>query len=375
MATAFYNAPVSTEIAQRADFSQVRYAQCWEDADVLLAGLDPQPGDVCLSIGSAGDNALALLTRSPSRVIAVDMNRSQVACIELRVAAYRCLQHAELLELIGSTESARRETLYRRCRAAMSGEARAFWDARPAEIANGIGGAGKFERYFALFRNRVLPLVHARRTTMRLLAGGSPESCRAFYDSVWDNWRWRLMFRLFFSRRVMGRLGRDPSFFEYVEVKVSDRILARTHHALAELNPAENPYLQWILAGRHLTALPFALRAENFDTIRNNLDRLECRCCSLEQALDDLGAKSVDRFNLSDIFEYMSADASDALLERLAIAGRVGGRLLYWNMLARRQRPERLADRLRPLDELARELHNMDKAFFYRALVIEEVTR
>jgi S-adenosylmethionine:diacylglycerol 3-amino-3-carboxypropyl transferase len=29
-----------SEAATRADFSQIRYAQCWEDADVLLDALD-----------------------------------------------------------------------------------------------------------------------------------------------------------------------------------------------------------------------------------------------------------------------------------------------------------------------------------------------
>ena len=104
-------------IAARADFSAIRYAQCWEDADVLLEALDVRPGDVCLSIASAGDNALALLTRSPARVLALDLSPAQLACVELRVAAYRALEHPELLELIGSTPSRRRCMLYRRCRA------------------------------------------------------------------------------------------------------------------------------------------------------------------------------------------------------------------------------------------------------------------
>jgi len=91
--------PVS-EAATRADFSQIRYAQCWEDADILLKALEVQPGDICLSIGSAGDNALSLLARRPERVIAVDLNPSQLACLELRVAAYHRLDHAGLLELM-----------------------------------------------------------------------------------------------------------------------------------------------------------------------------------------------------------------------------------------------------------------------------------
>ena len=92
----------------RADFTDIRYAQAWEDADVLLAGLDVRPGDVCVSIASAGDNTLALLTRQPSRVIALDLSGAQLACLELRIAAYRTLTHDGLLELVGSRPSTRR---------------------------------------------------------------------------------------------------------------------------------------------------------------------------------------------------------------------------------------------------------------------------
>src|SRR5205823_11020628 len=98
------------------------------------------------------------------------------------------------------------------------------------------------------------------------------------YERQWNTWRWRLLFRVFFSRFVMGRFGRDPSFFSYVEGSVSDRILERARYAVTELDPAANPYLQWIMTGRHTTALPFALRPENFEAIRANLDRLEWHC-------------------------------------------------------------------------------------------------
>ncbi len=50
---------MASEAAANADFSQIRYAQCWEDADVLLDALDVQAGDTCLSIASAGDNSLS----------------------------------------------------------------------------------------------------------------------------------------------------------------------------------------------------------------------------------------------------------------------------------------------------------------------------
>lgn len=363
----------SSEIANRASFSQIRYAQCWEDADILLEALAMQPGETCLAIASAGDNILAMLTQDPERAIAVDLSPAQLACLELRVAAYQELEHEELLALVGSTNRGDRPALYQRCRSLLSADVRHFWDTHLDLIEGGIGQAGKFERYFTLFRRYALPLVHSRQRVDRLLQGGNLAEREAFYQREWDTWRWRAMFRVFFSRTVMGRMGRDPEFFKYVEGSVGDRILARTRYALTHLNPAENPYLQWILTGHHTTALPYALRPENFDAIRRNLDRLEWHCMALEDLLDQVGDRTIHRFNLSDIFEYLSPENSQALLKRLAQSAVPGGRLVYWNMLAPRSRPEALADQLEPLREVSDRLFLQDKAFFYSAFIVEQV--
>jgi S-adenosylmethionine-diacylglycerol 3-amino-3-carboxypropyl transferase len=364
---------MQSEAAARADFSGVRYAQVWEDADVLLEALDVQPGDVCLSIASAGDNALALLTRSPARVLAIDLSAAQLACLELRVAAFRTLTHPELLELVGSRPSPRRRQLYERCRQVLSQCTRGVWDAQQDAIDAGIGSAGKFEHYFELFRTRVLPLVHRRRTVEAMLEPRDLSGRQRFYDEQWDTWGWRLLFRLFFSRAVMGRFGRDPEFFRYVEGDVAARILERTRHALVDLDPSCNPYVHWILSGTHGEALPCALRPEHFETIRANLDRLEWRQESIESFLDRADRGSIDAFNLSDLFEYVSTPAYHRMLEGILRAGTRGARLAYWNMLAPRGRPPSMADRLASHDALARRLHGQDLAFFYSAFVVEEV--
>jgi S-adenosylmethionine-diacylglycerol 3-amino-3-carboxypropyl transferase len=364
---------VRSEAAGRADFSAIRYAQVWEDADILLEALDVRAGDVCVSIASAGDNTLALLTKQPSRVIALDLSPAQLGCLELRVAAYRTLKHPELLELIGSRPSSRRKELYGRCRSLLPGTTREFWDQQQDAIENGIGGAGKFERYFGVFRNRVLPLVHSRRTVAELLQPKALKSRRIFYEERWDTWRWRLLFRLFFSRTVMGKLGRDPAFFHYVEHDVAASLLERTKRALTELDPADNPYVHWILTGRHGDALPCALRPEHFDTIRAGLDRLEWHCLSVEEFLDRSSERAFDCYNLSDLFEYVSVEHYHRMLESILRRSRPGARLAYWNMLAPRRAPEHMAPRLRPLDDLAEALHRRDRAFFYMALRVEQV--
>lgn len=368
---------MTTEIIAKDSLSSVRYGQCWEDADILLKGLAPAVGDRCLSIGSAGDNAIALLIRDPSQVVAVDLNPAQIACLEIRVAAYRVLDHAEFLELYGSRPSRRRRQLYQRCRPEIrSAQARDFWDGQIAAVEiGGFAGIGKLEQYMGYFRRYVLPLIHPARTILELLTTREQPQRKRFYAEHWDGWRWRLLFRLFFSRTVMARLGRTKAFFDYVEGSVADHLLARTRFAMTELDPAENPYLTWILTGTHGAALPVALRSENFDRIRINLNRLDWRVATLENVLDEAAhsGNRFQRFNLSDVFEYMSETNQRALLERLLRAAGPGSRLLYWNMMVPRRRPKDFADRLISREADAERLHRQDKAFFYRAVVIEDV--
>ena len=359
-------------VAAAADFTAIRYAQCWEDADVLIEALAPAPGQTLISIASAGDNTLALLTGRPERVIAFDLSPAQLACLALRIAAYRALTHPELLQLIGSRPSTRRRDLYARCRSQLSADTRAFWDARGDAIDAGIGSAGRFERYFTTFRTRVLPLVHRREVVRRLLAGGGTAASRlGFYEGAWNTWAWRAMFRVFFSRTVMGRLGRDPAFFTHVEGSVADRILARARHAMTTLDPALNPYMHWILTGTHGEALPLALRPEHFETIRDGLDRVTWHERDVLGVAGGLDAGSVHGANLSDVFEYMSVPEYHHHLDALCRVLAPGGRLAYWNMLVPRRRPGTLASVLEPLEPLARTLHERDKAFFYGAFVVE----
>lgn len=365
-----------SEIAKRAAFDLVRYAQVWEDADVLLAGLRVRPGETVVSIASAGDNALALLTADPKRVIAIDLSQAQINCLELRRGAYRALDHVGLLELIGSRASKRRAELLDKSLAAVPANVRheQFWNDRRNEIiAHGLGGIGKFESYFRLFRTRVLPLVHSKATVEGLLEHRPPKERERYFDRRWNSWAWRALLRLFFSRAVMGRLGRDPSFFAFVKGSLAEQVADKTRQALTEQDPAANPYLAWILTGEHRSALPLALRKEHFEVIRSRLDRIELLCAPIETFVRS--GEKANAFNLSDIFEYMSEPAFEALYGELLSAAHPGARLLYWNMMVPRSVPDRFSSRVARNAALEGELKAVDKAFFYSDLVVAEVAR
>jgi S-adenosylmethionine-diacylglycerol 3-amino-3-carboxypropyl transferase len=361
-----------TDIAKRAAFDLIRYAQAWEDADILVAALRPKPGDTVVSIASAGDNALALLAEGPERVIAVDLNPAQLACVRMRMAAYRLHTHDEFLELMGSRASGRRKHLLEQAVATLSAEDQAFWARRKDQVIRyGIGGVGKFENYFRTFREWVLPFVHNRETIDALLRERHADERKAFYDRYWNIWGWRTMLKVFFSRYVMGKLGRDPAFFDHVEGGPSQQVARLTRKALVDQDPAVNPYLHWILRGTHGDVLPRALTLERFETIRDRLDRLELRLCTVETLADE-GVKA-DAFNLSDIFEYMSPEAHEKAYGTILAASRPGTRIAYWNMMAPRRVPASMADKVKTNTELEAKLKPLDKAFFYSDFVIEEV--
>lgn len=371
-----------SEIERHTRFDHLRYAQCWEDADILLEALAVQPHHTCLSIASGGDNTLALLSRGPQRVIAIDLSPAQIACLELKVAAFRCLNYPEMLTLLGAqsqntqfpdslrTLKALRSQLYQRCRKELSPQAREFWDSHPQAIAQGILASGKFERYLALFRRWVLPLVHSPQVWHPIFQGLSPTEREVWYAHQWDGWRWRWLFRAFFSRFILGHLGTDPEFLRYGDQSLADHLLGRTRYALTTLDPTQNPYLQWIVLGRYDTVLPYALRPEHFDPIRQNLDRLAWHTTSLEDFLSQ-NDYPIDRFNLSNVFEYMSEPHFQRVLETLHHHATPNARIALWNRLSDRTCTA-TTPHWQPLTTLSTRLHQRDQVFFYKRFVVAQ---
>ena len=362
---------MTERIEDRARFDLIRYANVWEDADLLCAALRPAPGRRMLSIASAGDNAFALLADG-AEVVAADLSPAQLALVDLKRAVIRRLGHAEALSFLGARPGSDRRSVYEQLERDLSESTRDFWREHLDDIADGVIHHGKFEGYFKLFRNRVLPLVHRRSTVLELLRERDEAGRTRFYEKTWNTWRWRLLFRIFFSRFAMGRLGRDPEFFRYVEGSVAERILGRTRYALTALPPHDNPYIGYILTGSFANALPRYLRPDVFAAAKKGIDRLTLFEGSIEEAAAAHRESGFDGFNLSDIFEYLGPASSAGIYGRLLDAARPGARFAYWNMLVPRRLAASFPERARPLEAEAGELFARDQAFFYSAFVLEE---
>ncbi len=304
-------------IENRANFTIIRYANCWEDADILVKALSIKQGGNFLSIASGGDNSFALLVNNPSQVLAIDLNPSQLACVELKKEAFRTLSHREVLQFLGVLPCDERKAVYSQLRTKLSTDAKGFWDQHLDFIEKGIIHVGKFENYFKLFRTRCLPLIHSPKRIQKLMEPKDQKAREEFYHKKWNNIRWKLLFKLFFSKRLMGKLGRDREFFKYVKTSVSSRILTRATYGLSILPIDTNPYIEYILTGNFERNLPFYLREENFEAIRQNLDKLVLFEGGLNEVFEAYPSLKFDAFNLSDIFEYMSPEQYAEELKRI----------------------------------------------------------
>jgi S-adenosylmethionine-diacylglycerol 3-amino-3-carboxypropyl transferase len=350
--------------------SRLSYAQCWEDWRVLERALDVGPGDRVLSVASAGCNSLALALRG-AEVVGIDLSPPQIALCELKLAGGQ-LPYERFLELLGLRPGSPLDA-YREIEHRLSRSAQAFWQAQPAMLEQGVLGAGKFERYLATFTHRVLPLIHREPTIRALIDAKSPERQRSFYEQRWSTRRWRGLFRIFFSRWVMARLGRSPEQFAQVEGTVAERILARCDAVLGGQPLERNPFVQWILEGgwRFIEHAHPYLTERGHAGLKEAAERIRWVQASLEEHLPRCEPGCYTAFNLSNIGEYLPAPTWEALYASLLSSAAPGARIATWNLFVPRRAPPSLEDRVEGQLERSAELFAEDRVPFYGAFVLE----
>jgi len=361
---------MSEKLTETVSFDFIRYANCWEDADILLEGLNPSPGNKILSIASAGDNSFSLLTTNPEMVVAIDINAIQLYLVELKKVCILHLDQPELLAFLGFTPSKDREGVFNKLKSELRSETRQYWEKNLEQIKNGIISQGKFEHYFQLFSSRILPWIHSQKTTEALLETKSEVQQQQFYTDHWNTWRWRLLFKLFFSKYVMGKYGRDPEFLKEVKVPVGQFIFSKAEKHLQSTLAQNNFMLRYNLTGSFGGMLPHYLLPENLEKIRSQLDRLHIVEGYAEDAIKSYG--NFHSMNLSNIFEYMNPDLFRKTAMQLSEALETGGRMAYWNLMVPRRISEQLPEKMMFMDKESSELSNRDNGFFYSRFILDK---
>lgn len=354
---------------ENVDFSLIRYANCWEDAEVLLAALQGKAGDRYMSIASAGDNSFSLLTQNPELVVAVDVSKVQLYLVELKVAAFRQLTHQDFIGFFGFKDHPDRKEIFEQIKGELKAETQAYWEKHIELIETGLVHQGKLEKFFQFFRKKVLPFIHSKKKVAAFYQERTDAEQEAFYDKKWNTWRWKLMFQFLFNKRIFGKYGRDPEFLKFVDTTVPKYFLEKTRVLFTKANAIDNHFLRYIMKGSFEDQLPHYAREENFDTIKANLDKLVIFEGLLDDALEVY--TDINHFNLSNIFEYMDIPTFKQVVGNLLNKSAPDARFAYWNLMINRRFEEIFPEKVAHEDALAKELNAQDRGYFYNYFLID----
>lgn len=313
----------------------LRYANCWEDADLLTSWLASCQGGSILSVCSGGENSLSLLTCDPAEVLVVDVNPKQLYLLELKRATVQHHERESALAFMGYRPSSNRLGTYKSLRKALTKDARSFWDKRETQIKKGIINDGRIERNLQKFAKWYRPLIHSSKTARELLRPKPLAEQQQFYRETWNNLRWRALFKIAFSNFSLRFLAPDPDFFNYVEVDTSAYLVEKVGRHFSSLACQNNHILHYGMFGEFGETLPHFVQEEHYEVIQSRLDRLTLHHGFAQDPIKK--GRRFNGFNLSNIFEYTTREEFTTLAHELMEGAAPEVRFVYWNILVPRQ--------------------------------------
>lgn len=335
---------LSSPLTKTMTWQEIRYSQVWEDQDLLRNALAIEPTDHIVSIGSAGCNALACLLDAPAKVSVVDLSPSQHALLDLRFKAIEHLSFSEYSELFNEYPTDAALGLLQRLGPVLVSTTVEYFQESPTLLSQGILSQGRLEKYFKYFREQALWKLWDHDFRARLLR---LESLDQQIDEL--NKFGRLDDLKSAANNFFGRQGleqaRDREQMRFVtETSTGEYLFKKFIHTLFSQRISANPYLYNFITGE-LPPNPSRLatdRAENFLILKKNIHKVDLYQSDLESLLAKFPDQSVDKINLSDIFEYLTPEHCDGLFKLISQKLAPNGRLAFWSLFVDRFPPDSL---------------------------------
>ncbi|MEY4879926.1 MAG: hypothetical protein RJB62_1395 [Pseudomonadota bacterium] len=310
-------------------FSGFVYNQIWEDPDVDLEALKVGPGHRLITIASGGCNVLNYLTADPERIIAVDLNPNHVALTRLKLQALEHLpDYDAFFRFFGSAKDTSNRSIFDSFLAEkLDPDTRRYWETRmPLRgrrinmFARNLYRYGLLGRFIGVLH--AIAKLHGKRLE-DVLHAKTLEEQRALFEKtiapLFDN---RLV--KFLSRMPVSfyGLGIPPAQYDELVAAAADgnpvtTLRERVERLACDFPIAEN-YFAWQAFGRGYdtearVAVPAYLRAENYETIKSRVNRVEVHHASMIDFLAAQPEGSLHRYVLLDAQDWMTPEIMTAL--------------------------------------------------------------
>lgn len=352
----------------------INYSQCWEDSNLLTEALAITDDDTILSITSGGDNTLALLLQNPKKIFSVDNNPVQNYLAELKLISPRMLSYKQYLEFLGARDSNKRVDYYNQVSNLLSETARSWFRSNMTVVKTGIIHGGKFEKYQNSFRKYLLPLVHSRQTITQFVNQSDLDNQVAFYNSVWNTWRWRLFFSVATNSSLVRNYARQTGAATTHHENSS--YLKRLEQLIYRSHLKSNYYLCYALLGDYGESSPDYLLEKNYSKLQGvSLDVCEFKYTDLLSFLENAPDSSLTKYNLSDAFEFLTAEDTSKTWKEIVRTAKKGATVVYYCNQVEHIPSKEIEKSVTRNTTLEAKLKKQDRLYFYRSFHIYTITK
>ncbi|MDX9989035.1 BtaA family protein [Thiothrix unzii] len=323
-------------------FNSFIYNQIWEDPTVDMQALQLTSESRVLTIASGGCNVLNYLIASPAHITAIDLNPYHLSLTRLKLKALKYLpDHATFYDFFGYADrDTNIEDYEQHIRPHLDTELDAFWQGRSILGQKRIhmfrDGLYRHTRFGYFMR-----LLHwiARRTNYhpeKLLTANSLYEQKAIFSQH---------IAPFFDNKLVKFLGKLPmSVFslgippqQYKAMKEQGNLIEQYRERVERLacdTPIQQNYFAWQGFSHSYDhakrqAIPDYLKAEHYDTIRQQLGKVDTHLGSMIGFLEQQAPHSYDRFVFLDAQDWMTDEVLTQLWTQVARVGKPGTRIIF----------------------------------------------
>src|SRR3989344_3842369 len=319
--------------------SKVYFSSVWEDYASLKEGLNPSENDVVLSVSSSGDNIFNFVADKVKKVIAVDINPAQLNLAKLKLEIIRKCDLQKTAELLTDTGN---KTFINKLLSSDE-EFRKYLSSY--DFGKGIDNIGEFE-------NRVLPIItfFAKKFLHE----------NDFQDNTKKKANfWIKILPIIFSFKRTYKFLLPDFPYQYININIGKSLKKSLENFLSFNDLSNNWYVQKIYYGKYKIFPPF-LRPDNFQYIKNNSEKITFIESDILNFLKQRGSSTIDKINLSDIFDWCSQEQYSQILQEAYRALSPNGRVFYWELFVSRELPSEMKNKYEDLSDESNKIYIRD---------------
>lgn len=291
-------------------------------------------GDIVLSLASAGEVPLSILSNCKVKITAVDISEKQIFLCKLKLACVLFIdfpQNGQFLGFGKIDKKSRAKIYFDIIRPHLSSEEIIFWDRNLKFIKNGVINAGRFEHYMNQLRFLVFMIIGRKNIFNLIKSKNLKEQTEIFDKKIASRKSLQWLFKVAFHPKIYKNRGLSEQALIHANKTTGERFYLKFRNLCTTTLSSENYFLQYFLIGYCLNnnAFPQYLKPEYKEQIINNLSDFEICNISLQTELSEKEKGFYTKIHLSNLGDWLTETDFEALIQLLKNKCVAGTRICY----------------------------------------------